>query len=699
MALSLRAPSFPCPKLTNWILGTVVILGAFLLFLVQPLISKFMLPWFGGVPAVWTASMLFFQTALCVGYYYGHRLGRKLSIRRQILTHASLSGATLVFLPIAPDPGWRSLSTISPVVSILGMLLFSIGLPFILLSATSPLVQTWYAIANPGRDPYRLYSLSNVGSLLGLLCYPFFIEPSFTLPQQSWLWSLLFVLYAIWLLVLFFLWWGAQSFPTAQDETPLHENAWQSERPAAMQRVFWLMLPACGSVMLLAVTNKVCQDIAAVPFLWVLPLSLYLLSFIVCFQHGRWYLRGFWTLAAAAAVLFLSAYEHFPRFDFFLDVGEELCLYFISLFLVCMVCHGELARLKPGRGRLTEFYLIVALGGAVGGALVAVMAPLVFSSFLEWKIGLASSYLVAMGALASAAPTRRWGCVSQWACGFAAVTGLFLMIGWSRETLDPVERVRNFYGILTVLENKDSDSGPDERMLTHGRILHGRQFTDPEKRALPTSYYGPASGVAKALQVLRDNKGVRAGLVGLGVGTLAAYARPGDTYRFYEINPAAVGLARQYFTYLDDCRGECQVVLGDARLSLEAEPSQQFDLLVLDAFSGDSIPAHLLTLEAFTVYLHHLAVRGILAVHTTNKHLRLAPVVQRLADHHGLKTARVASGEDERELICASEWMLLSRDERVLASVPSSPLTEMGSHTRIPLWTDHHSSLFEIFLD
>ncbi len=699
MALSLHTFSFPCPKLTNWILGTVVILGAFLLFLVQPLISKFMLPWFGGAPAVWTVSMLFFQTALCVGYYYGHRLERQRSLRRQILTHTSLSAAALVFLPIAPNPGWRSLSTISPVLSILGILLASIGLPFILLSATSPLVQTWYAAANPGRDPYRLYSLSNVGSLLGLLCYPFLIEPSFTLTRQSWLWSLLFVLYAIWLIVVSFLMWGAKGFPMARSEASLQENAWESERPSAMHRVFWLILPACGSIMLLAATNKVCEDIAAVPFLWVLPLSLYLLSFIVCFQHGGWYLRGAWTLAAAAAVLFLSAYEHFPRFDFFLDVGEELGVYFISLFVVCMVCHGELARLKPGPGWLTEFYLIAALGGAVGGALVAVVAPLIFSSFLEWEIGLAGSYLLATGALASAAATRRCGRAMQWACIFAAAAGLFLMIGWSRENLDPVERVRNFYGILTVLESKDSDSGADERMLTHGRILHGRQFIHPAKRTLPTSYYGPASGVAKALQVLGYKKRLRVGLVGLGVGTLAAYARPGDSYRFYEINPAALALARQYFTYLDDCRGECQVVLGDARLSLEAEPPQHFDLLVLDAFSGDSIPTHLLTHEVFTVYLDHIVPHGILAVHTTNKHLRLAPVVQRLADHCGLKAARVVSGEDERRLICASEWMLLSRDEGILATVPSSPLTGLGSRKRIPLWTDHHSSLLEIFLD
>lgn len=701
MDLPLHAPSLPFPKLTNWILCILVILGAFLLFLVQPLVSKFLLPWFGGAPAVWTASMLFFQTTLCFGYFYGHRLRRRLSLRLQILIHASLSGAALLFLPIAPNPGWRSISTTFPVFIILGILLVSIGLPFLLLSATSPLVQTWYAIANPGRDPYRLYSLSNVGSLLGLLCYPFLMEPAFTLTQQSWLWSFLFVLYAGSIITLSFLWRGVSGFSTARGKTTSHDapNAWESERPSAVRRVLWLMLPACGSVILLATTNKVCQDIAAVPFLWVLPLSLYLLTFIICFQHGRWYLRGFWTLAAAAAVLFLSAYEHFPRFDFFLGVGEELALYFISLFLVCMVCHGELARLKPRHGWLTEFYLALALGGALGGVLVAVVAPLVFSSFLEWKIGLAGSYLVAMVALASQAATHGWGRLSLWACGFAAAAGLFVMIAWSSETLHPVERVRNFYGILAVLENEDSDSGVDERMLTHGRVLHGRQFLDPTRRALPTSYYGPASGIAMALQVLGDREGLRAGLVGLGVGTLATYARPGDTYRFYEVNPAVVKLARQYFTYLDDCRGECEVIFGDARLSLEGEPPQHFDLLVLDAFSGDSIPAHLLTREAFAVYLHHLAPRGILAVHTTNKHLRLAPVVQRLADHYGLRTARVASGGDERELICASEWMLLSRDEGSLGALPSSPMTEPRSQMSIPLWTDHHSSLFQIFMD
>lgn len=287
----------------------------------------------------------------------------------------------------------------------------------------------------------------------------------------------------------------------------------------------------------------------------------------------------------------------------------------------------------------------------------------------------------------------------KWACGFAAALGLFVMVAWSRENLKPVERVRNFYGVLSVLESETLDPLSDERMLTHGRVLHGRQFMAAAKRSVPTSYYGPGSGVGKALRILGEKKAIRAGLVGLGVGTLAVYARPGDVYRFYEINPDAVRLAHKYFTYLDDCRGTCEVILGDARLSLEGEPPQQFDLLVLDAFSGDSIPAHLLTREAFAVYLRHLAPEGILAVHVTNKHLRLAPVVQRLADHHGLKTARVVSGEDERELICASEWMLLSRNEGIIAEVPSSSLAESGENMNIPLWTDHHGSVFQILAD
>ncbi|NTU48920.1 MAG: hypothetical protein HGA84_07965, partial [Syntrophobacteraceae bacterium] len=461
--------------------------------------------------------MLFFQTMLCLGYLYGHRVQRRLSAQRQVLIHGALSAAAVFTLPIAPNPEWRSLASTSPVLSILGVLGVSIGLPFLLLSATSPLVQAWYSVANPGRDPYRLYSLSNVGSLLGLLCYPFLMEPSLTLTEQSWLWSSLFLLYAALLIVLFFLGRTVPGPPMVPDGVVPREalNAGESERPSPGHRVLWIMLPACSSLMLLAATNKVCQDIAAVPFLWVLPLGLYLLSFIVCFQHGRWYLRGCWTLAAAAALLFLAAYEHFPRFDFFLGVAQELVLYFITLFVVCMVCHGELARLKPGPGRLTEFYLAIAVGGAAGGILVAVVAPLVFSSFLEWKIGLMLSYFLAMGALAAGVGNRRGGRLMKWACGLAAAAGLFVMVAWSRENFEPVERVRNFYGVLAVLQNETLDPASDERMLTHGRVLHGRQFMAAAKRAVPTSYYGPKSGIGKALQVLGEKKAIRAGLVGL----------------------------------------------------------------------------------------------------------------------------------------------------------------------------------------
>ncbi len=716
----------PPPRWSIAAFGVTILIGAFLLFQVQPLVSKAILPWFGGCPMVWTTCMLFFQVVLFAGYCYAHLLQQWLTPRRQAAVHLLVVVAALTLLPILPGTYWKPHDSSNPTWQILLLLAGTVGLPYFALSATSPLVQLWFSGVWPDRSPYRLYALSNAGSLAALLSYPFVFEPAFDLPKQSLLWSGLFLLYAVLCVASLVSVWrclGAegsggrgQGLETANLATskspnphrpcpnPLPKGEGTRGSPTWLDRFRWLALPACASLMLLATTNHICQDVAAVPFLWVIPLSLYLLSFIISFEHSRWYIRWAW---GAATVLALAGVivNDFTRSEYPLGLLLEAWLTFAALFFVCMVCHGELARLKPNPRHLTEFYLMIAAGGCLGGLFVSVVAPLVFSMYLEWQIGVAASALLAIGLLVLPrfAGKRVILCYTLLSPLIAA--GVACYFYWGFDAVPPVARTRSFFGVVTVLQAEvdnaaKTDDPPELQLkLVNGNILHGCQFVDPDKRHWPTTYYGETSGVGRAILGLQKTGPIRVGAIGLGVGTLAAYARAGDVFRFYEINQQVIDMAKKHFTYLADCRGKYEIKLGDARLSLESEPPHKFDVIVVDAFSGDSIPTHLLTVEAFDLYRKHLSPGGILAVHVSNRYLRLAPVVRRLAENCGMGVSRIDDRTEDcntSHLQSSSLWVLVTQNDRFLRANPSSPSDWDEDNFRASLWTDKYSNLFQI---
>jgi hypothetical protein len=674
--------------------------SAFLLFQVEPLISKVILPWFGGSPAVWTTCLLFFQTLLFLGYAYAHVSTRMLSASRQAWLHLALVALAVALLPLAPGAHARPTGHDDPTLGVLLLLAQSVGLPYFVLSSTGPLVQGWFSQAYPGRTPYRLYALSNVGSLLALVSYPFVFEPAFTTQTQARLWSGGFLVFA--LLV------GAGVLSRLRARPEALENGSFSQdgpvsgvAPTTRTRALWVGLPAFASAMLLATTNHVCENVAVIPFLWVAPLALYLLSFIVAFDGPRWYARR--AFAACGVVLALVVGCIDPVGELCAALGHDLglrelvVLDFAFLFVTCMLCHGELVRLRPGSQRLTEFYLWVSFGGALGGLSVSIVCPAVFSTFFEWTLGLFAAFALSLAVWFSAAERAFWRTRPARASGAGALALGLVAIGYFQSDDDPPLAVaRNFYGTVAVYDVDASDPALHHYSLLHGVIVHGRQFRAPEKRDQPLAYYSELSGVGRALSYFAAVPDLSVGAVGLGVGTLAHYALPGQHLRFYEINPEVVHLAERYFTYLSRCGPACDIVLGDARLSLERETPQNFHVLVLDAFSGDAVPAHLLTREAIDLYLTHLRPDGVIAVNITNRQLDLAPVLEGLARHAGLKTLRIYSDDDGARLLYHADWMLLTRNERFLAVTPPRAPPHLAPAKPAVLWTDSYSNLFQL---
>lgn len=686
--------------------------GAFLLFQVQPLIGKYILPWFGGGPGVWTACMLFFQVALLGGYAYAHYTSRLLKPRAQAATHLLLLAAALVLLPITPADSWKPRSDDNPTLRILGLLTACLGLPYFALSTTGPLMQQWFSRTNAGASPYRMYALSNAGSLIALISYPFIIEPHFTRKMQAELWAYglgLYVFICGFCAVRFWKSWPANPSPSTTADSAGTDPALStpSGGPSTLVKVLWLLLPACASVLLLATTNKLCQDVAVVPFLWVLPLALYLLSFIICFDHARWYARPrilFAFIAALGGICWmLFAEDH-------ASIRRQVGIYSAGLFICCMVCHGELYRLRPDPRHLTVFYLRIAAGGALGGVFVALVAPLIFTNYYELHGGLLLCGLLFLVACARDRDSTESGQWCRRACFWlsAAWVGLAAALGvqaW-KSGQQAVFRSRNFYGTLAVCEYHAGNPASHYFLLRHGSITHGLQFVDPNQARKPTAYYGEASGVGRAMDVLPDSER-RIGMVGLGAGAIAAYGRAGDYLRIYEINSAVTEIATTRFTYLSQCPAKIEIVTGDARLSLERESPRNFDLLALDAFSGDAVPVHLLTKEAFEVYGRHVKTNGIIAVHISNEYLNLKPVLAKVARQLNYRMAVITRNDpySKRDAVAGrprweydSTWVLLSRSEKVL----NSPVIRYAASTakingdNLSLWTDDFASLFQI---
>lgn len=674
--------------------GLTIFLSAFLLFQVQPIIAKMILPWFGGSASVWTACMLFFQMLLLLGYLYSHWVVRFLSPRQQSYLHMTLLSASLLLLPLSPSPDWRPTGGEDPTLRILGLLTVTIGLPYVVLSTTGPLIQAWFARERPGVLPYRLFALSNFGSLLALLAYPIAVEPVLSTRWQSYIWSGLFIVFAA--LCSLLAWRGRNGVSIKLNET---ESTVTTHRgPSFSMRMAWIALAACPSILMIADTSFLTENIAPIPLLWVIPLALYLLSFIFCFERTGWYRRDVYLLLLA---LGLGAMAYLPTLGIselpvYLSMGINLT----SFFVACMVCHGELARLKPHPSQLTTYFLMLATGGAIGGLFVGVVAPYCFNSNFELSIGLVLTALVVTLVVLRGHqftnPARR---------GLAWATALTMTAGIAYvriddhlyELADAQVTSRNFYGTLRVFNGGDGVDA--RRTLMHGQIVHGRQFATPTREDLPTAYYSEESGVGRAIAAkMAVTPGpLHVGVVGVGVGTLLTYGRQGDVYRLYDIDPLVIQLARTEFTFFSRTKAKTEVVIADARLALERETAQQFDVLVIDAFSGDAVPIHLLTKEAFATYFKHLKPDGVLAVHVTNRFLNLMPVVKTAADSFG-KQARLISFEgDSDRLIFRSNWVVIGATNEVFDQPWFKDVaTPIEVRPGFKIWDDNYSSVLAV---
>jgi hypothetical protein len=750
--------------------AATVFLSAFLLFQVQLIIGKYILPLLGGAPSVWNTCMLFFQVLLLVGYAYSHLLASRFGFRAQAVIHGVLLISALAVLlltwwkwatPLTPGADWKPQPSDDPVWKILQLLTVTVALPFFLLSTTGPLLQNWFALAYTGKSPYRLYALSNAGSLLGLLSYPFLLEWLFTLKHQVQVWTFGYLVFIA--LCAGLAWKIRGSVGTTADASPPTTSVSETiadNAPPPGRYLLWMAFSACSSTMLLATTNLLCQDLAAIPLLWVVPLSLYLLSFIFTFDSNRWYQRGvFWPLY----FLFLGLILKPQSLGYNGKTAVQIVLCCAAQFIVCMVCHGELSRSKPPSRHLTAFFFMLATGGALGGIFVVIIAPAIFSGFWEFQIALLScgfllflafiledrsghaeqsswiAAVVLLGAflvphIMSLLPkleTLSFLTSEYYVGGIAigvflavkllrknqgqttkrnldstfpwqpitalALLGVFAILAYSYAAVGLQHLLfykRNFFGAKYVLQS------PDLIEFISGSTVHGAQFRDPNQRNIPTVYYRPESGIGLLLsnypRKVSGNENLRVGTIGLGVGTLAAYGRRGDYFRFYEIDPAVPLLSlgpTAYFEFLKDAPVTINIVMGDGRLSLEHEAArgnlQRFDVLVADAFSGDAIPVHLLTREAVGIYLQHLRPGGILAFNVSNRFLDLAPVIAALGEAYQLQAVQV---RDQYSL-----WILLSQNPEAFR-VPhlEQNATPVVLSKKPVLWTDDYSNLFAV---
>ena len=683
-----------------------IFLGAFLLFQIQPLVGKFILPWFGGGSSVWTTCMLFFQWLLLGGYLYSHLTSTRMRPKAQATFHLFVLGVAVCFLPIIPDEIWKPSPGDQPTLRILLLLTACVGMPYFVLSTTGPLIQRWFSLANPGANPYRLYALSNVGSLLALITYPFVFEPTLSRVAQANWWSAGMITFVI--CCGFCAWRIRQLAPESSQpkEAKLDASApaAQPEEPVTTtQRILWLALPAAASMLLLASTNKMCLDVASFPFLWILPLCLYLLTFIISFDHPRWYNRPVW---CGILLISLGLVCWIMERDYDDTIVLQIFAFSLVLFVGCMVCHGELFRLKPPPRKLTSYFLMISAGGALGGLFVAVGAPLLFVGYYEYH---ASLLLVVLLTLAVLWVDKK--CVLYRGQPHMAWFVLFLIplilgyvlvreIAYSRR--NAVDLSRNFYGALTVFEFDQDDPEKHHYLLMHGGITHGLQAIDSPDTHQPTSYYAKTSGVGMALTAFPREKNRRIGVIGLGTGTMAAHAKAGDVMRIYEIDPAVRDLANNRFTYLNHARNtgaDIEVVMGDARLSMENEEPQEYDILVIDAFSSDAIPVHLVTREAFEVYQKHLKFDGVIAAHISNRHLELTPVVLSLAREFNFEARLVANlTDDEPWWFYYSDWMLITKNKAFLNHqvIWDESYEPEDPPENFRLWTDDYSSLFSV---
>ena len=683
--------------------GGLVFLSAFLLFVMEPMAAKQLLPLLGGSSAVWVTCLVFFQAALLAGYVFAYWISRQSST---LLQACLVLGAVLVVLGpivlsavigaigVALQPNWGDAA--HPVSMIFSMLGVKIGLPFVLLSSTSPLLQVWWTRQMGGNVPYRLFALSNAGSLLALAMYPTVIEPCLSLAHQGALWTIGFLFFAS-----VFVWLQGRVAKGAK-LGEAGSTEFQEETVSKKQRWMWLLLPMGASMQLAAVTGHLSQDIAAIPLLWVLPLGVYLLTFIVAFEMPRLYQRS---LVSRLLIVMLAALGYaLARVDTKLPVGIAVLFYMVEVFVSCWFCHAETYRLRPATAaRSTEFYLTIALGGVAGTFLVAILSPMVFRANYDLELAFFATAVLGVMALWN----EGWSQRALWITASVLLFGttVALRVQFGRNAL---VRVRNFYGALRVTASDYDDGGEGRqddaentgpvRVLMNGRIRHGMQMlADVEHRKTPTTYYGEDSGVGIALRHCCDGRAKRVGVIGLGVGTLAAYGQPGDTVTFYEINPLVEPIARNLFTYLRESAANVSVITEDGRLALQQAQPQRFDVLAVDAFTGDAIPLHLLTREAMQVYRRQLAPGGVIAFHVSNSYVDLAPEIARVAESEGLQSRVVESFAVPTEGAYRATWVLVSANpgffEKPAVHAAAMPISRRAD---LRVWTDDYSSLLPV---
>ena len=676
--------------------AVTIFLSAFLLFQVQPLIAKMILPWFGGSAAVWSASLLFFQLLLLAGYAYAHVSIRFLKPRVQMLVHVVLLLGSCALLPILPNPVWRPSQAGDPTARILLLLTATIGLPYFLLSSTSPLLQAWLVRRTGSKVPYRLFALSNFGSMLALVSFPFLVEPTLATRQQAFWWSGGYIVFA--LLCAFTAW--ASRAASAENPNQVAAEPEYGERPSAWQLLFWVLLASCASVLLVSVTNHMSQNVAPIPLLWVLPLALYLLTFIFAFESDRIYQRWIFIplLAPALAGMAYMIYAEDGNFN----IKYAIPGFAAGLFICCLFCHGELARRRPAPRHLTLFYLMVSFGGALGGIFVALIAPRVFRIYWELPLGMIACGILAMIAVWS----LRLPKLGAWPLRAFILVAVAVLAGYfvrqeRRLSKNLVLQARNFYGPLEVRDDLPTEDYA-QRTLLHGTIDHGSQLLDPVLRYVTTSYYAKRSGVGRAMSALQAKGPIRAGVIGLGAGVLSNYGRKGDYFRIYEINPLIQRIAQTLFTFYPHSPADKAILMGDARLTLERqlanEGPQNYDILAVDAFSSDAIPVHLLTREAIQLYFRHLKPEGVLALHISNRYLDLKPVCEGGAAAVGREAWVVDDEGDEASYLSSSTWVLVTSDLSLYQGkfFKDATISQFHAKKGFRPWTDDYSNLFQI---
>ncbi|MFT5923238.1 MAG: hypothetical protein ACI9LE_000212 [Paraglaciecola sp.] len=682
-----------------------VFISAFLIFQIQPIISKIILPWFGGGASVWTTCLLFFQFFLLIGYLYAYILTKILNVKHQIIVHLVFLLCSLFLLPYNISDTQNTFSNEPPTWAVLKVLFLGLGFPYLILSANTPLLQHWFTRETNGTNPYRLYAISNVGSFLALVSYPVLIEPFMTLDWQIKFWSSIYYLFVLLVACIFFM-----VFKQNNKNSHFIPEHIINPKVGFFRLILWFMLSALGVVLLVSTTNALTQNVPPMPFLWLAPLAIYLLTYVVTFSNLGIYVRHLW-LPFFMLLSFVALLIYFIGGQF--DIITQLLIYLLILLCGCMICHGELNSLKPKQGNTTLFYLVLSGGGVFGSFLVSFVAKSVFDEFLEFPLAIFSVLVLATFSLlwnkqyflAEAKPNLT-GVVNH--CHLSilaagnAVVALVWLLAFSKlndqyQQFD-IAKARNFYGILTV---KDITEGNiNERRLIDGTTSHGSQSLPLSKSAVPLSYYRPGTGVHLVIEELSSDNKLQVGIVGLGVGALAAYGKPGDDYTFYEINPLVSDFAHKYFSYLDSSQADVEVKLGDARVSLQHEldlgKNNVFDLLIIDAFSGDLIPTHLMTHEAFLLYQQHIKTQAVMALHISNRHLSLLPVIIQHSitlDMQVMLFETPGRGNEHD-----AQWVVLTNNSQITQSpnlIYRQSVISKEQYKKV-LWTDDYSSLLPI---